>query len=152
MRKRFLQILLSVRHPLASTQRLSLRLVLPNQTLSPFDQQISTAARYLRAFAVWSVHLDDVEQTPAQALLKHQLKGLHTTFRLPGERIDYLERGKLSSDLYAIVWSGGVGYKVQLANLDGVFPVESIAGQLLQVKNSKIVKILFPNVRILTCT
>lgn len=42
--------------------------------------------------------------------------------------------------IYAVVWSGGVGYKVQLANVDGVFSVDSIATQLGQIKGSQVVR------------
>lgn len=134
-----MHILLSIRYPVASTQRLSLRLALP-KTNAP-DKQIHTAAQYLRAFAVWSVHLrDGKHQTPAQILLKHQLEGLHATFRFPQENIDTLETRIPSTDLYAVVWFGGVGYKVQLANSGGAFTIEFITAKLLEVKALNIVR------------
>lgn len=83
---------------------------------------------------------DGKTYTATQTLLKHQLDGLGSTFRFPGECIDTLETRVPPVDLYAVVWSGGVGYKVELANVDGVFSADSIAAQIVQLKSSKIVR------------
>lgn len=136
---RFLHILLSVRLQIASTQRPSIRLAPPTKQLDLVDRQISTAARYLRAFAVWSIHLRDARSyTPLETLLRHQLDGLCATFRFPGENIDTLET-KTPSEFYAVVWYHGVGYKVLLADSEGVFSAEAIADQLAKSKSSEIV-------------
>jgi hypothetical protein len=139
---RFLHILLSVRLQIASTQRLSIRLTPPAKQLDLVDRQISTAARYLRAFAVWSIHLREGKSyTPLETLLKHQLDGLCATFRFPGENIDTLET-KAPSELYAVVWHRGVGYKVLLSDSEGVFSTGAIADQLATIKSSEIVRFI----------
>jgi len=129
------------RSPIASTNRLSLRLEPPAPS-APMDPQVYSAAKYLRSIGIWAVHLHNGETfTPLQHVLKHQMDGYLCTFRNPGLELDKLYTLPVSDDVHASVFCNGVPHIVQIARSRVVLSVEAICAQLTAVKVKEIVSI-----------
>jgi len=129
------------RSPVASTNRLSLRLK-PPAPLASVDPQAYSAARYLRAIGIWAIHLHDGETfTPLQKLLKHQMDGYLCTFRNPGSEMDKLYTLPVPDDINASVFCHGVPHLVQIARSRVVLSVEAIYAQLIAIKAKEVVSI-----------
>jgi len=130
-----------IRFPVASTNRLSLRLKPPVPPTST-DPQIYSAARYLRAIGVWAVHLHARQTlTPAQKVLKHQMDGYLHTFREPGLEKDELHTLPAPDDINAAVFYRGIPHLVQIARSRVVLSVNAISTQLTQIKAQEVVSI-----------
>lgn len=128
-----------IRTPVASSNRLSLRLRPPVPPAS-VDPQIYSAARYLRTIGVWAVHLHDGQTfTPPQKVLKHQMDGYLYTFRDPGPEMDKLYTLPIPDDVNATVFCGGVPHLVQIVRSRIVLSVDAIGAQLTAIKAKEIV-------------
>ena len=135
-----------IRSPVASANRLSLRLK-PPVPLASVDPQIYSAARYLRAIGIWVVHLRDGQTfTPLQKVLKHQMDGYIYTFRDPGLEMDKLYTLPVPDDVNATVFYRGVPHIVQIAKSRVVLSVDAVSAQLAVIKAEELVSIrtLFP--------
>lgn len=111
----FSTIYRGIRSPIASSNRLSLRLKPPTRPTS-VGPQIYSTARYLRAIGIWAVHLQDGESfTPHQKVLKHQMDGYLYTFRDPGPQTDKLYTLPVPENINATVFYRGVPYLVTIA-------------------------------------
>jgi len=129
------------RSPVASSNRLSLRLEPPVPPAS-VDPQIYSTARYLRAIGVWAVHLHDGQTyTPLQKVLKHQIDGYFYTFRDPGLETDKFYTLPTPDDINATVFYIGVPHLVQVARSRVVLSVEAISAQLTLIKAQEVVSI-----------
>jgi hypothetical protein len=123
-----------IRSPVASANRLSLRLK-PPVPLASVDPQIYSAARYLRAIGIWAIHLHDGQTfTPLQKVLKHQMDGYLYTFRDPGLETDKLYTLPVPDDVNTAVFYRGVPHLVQIARSRVVLSVEAISAQLTVIK------------------
>jgi hypothetical protein len=130
-----------IRSPVASANRLSLRLKPPVSPAS-VDPQIHSAARYLRAIGVWAVHLHDGQTfTPMQKVLKHQIDGLLYMFRTPGLEMDKLHTSPIPDDVNVTVFCRGVPHLVQIARSRVVLSVEAISAQLAAVRAKEVVSV-----------
>ena len=130
-----------IRSPVASSNRLSLRLKPPMPPASA-DPQAYSAARYLRAIGIWAIHLRDGETfTPLQKVLKQQMDSYLYTFRNPGLEMDKLYTLPVPEDVNAAVFCHGVPHLVQIARSRVVLSVEAIYAQLTAIKAQEIVSI-----------
>lgn len=130
-----------IRSPIASANRLSLRLK-PPVPLASVDPQVYSTARYLRAIGIWAVHLQDGQTlTPPQKVLKHQMDGYLYTFRNPGLEIDKLYTLTVPDDVNATVFYRGVPHLVQIARSRVVLSVEAISAQLTVIKAKEAVSV-----------
>jgi len=130
-----------IRSPVASANRLSLRLKPPVPPAS-VDPQVHSAAKYLRAIGIWAVNLRDGEAfTPLQKVLKHQMDGYLYTFRNPGSEMDRLYTLPVPDDINATVFYRGVPHLVQIARSLVVLSVEAISAQLTAIKAKEVVGI-----------
>lgn len=132
-----------IRLPVASTNRLSLRLKYPVPPTS-VDPQVYSTARYLRAIGIWAVHLHDGQSlTPPQKVLKHQMDGYLHTFREPGLEKDKFHTLPIPDDINAAVFYHGIPHLVQIARSRVVLSVDAISAQLTFIKAQKVVSIQF---------
>jgi hypothetical protein len=130
-----------IRSPVASSNRLSLRLKHPVPPAS-VDPQIYSAARYLRAIGVWVVHLQDGQTfTPMQRVLKHQIDSLLYTFRAPELEMDKPHTLPISDDVNVTVFCRGTLHLVQIARSRVVLSVEAISAQLAAARAKQVVSI-----------
>lgn len=130
-----------IRSPVASSNRLSLRLQPPTPPAS-VDPQVYSTARYLRAIGIWAIHLHDGETfTPMQKVLKHQTDGYLHTFRIPGPVIDKFYTLPVPDDANATVFCHGVPHLVQITRSRVVLSVEAICTQLAAIKTQEVVSI-----------
>ena len=137
----FSSIFGGIRAPVASANRLSLRLKPPVPPASVDLQNYSTA-RYLRAIGVWAVHLHDGKTfTPLQKLLKHQIDGYLCTFRDPGPEMDKLYTLPIPNDVNATVFYHGVPHLVRIAKSRVVLSVDAISAQLTVIKAKEVVSV-----------
>jgi len=128
-----------IRFPVASTNRISLRLKPPTPPTS-VDPQVYSAARYLRAIGIWAVHLHDEQAlTPPQKVLKHQMDGYLHTFREPGLEKDQFYTLPVPDDINAAVFYRGVPHLVQIARSRVVLSVDAISAQLTSIKAQEVV-------------
>ena len=131
----------AMRSPVASSNRLSLRLKPPTPP-SPVDPQVYSTAMYLRAIGIWAVHLRDGDTfTPRQKDLKHQMDGFLYTFTDPGPEMDKLYTLAIPDDINAVVFCHGVPHLVRIATSQVVLSVEAISTQLDAVKAKEVVSI-----------
>lgn len=135
----FLTVFCSKRPPIATSNRLSLRLK-PPTPLIPTDPQVYSTARYLRAIGIWTVHLHDGETlTPQQKVLKHQIDGYLYTFREPRQEMDKLYTLPVPENINATVFCRGVPHLVRVATSGVVLSVEAIVAQLAIIKAAEVV-------------
>jgi len=130
-----------IRSPVASANRISLRLKPPVPPAS-VDPQVYSAARYLRAIGIWAVHLHDGQTfTSLQKVLKHQMDGYLYTFRNPGSEMDKLYTLPVPNNINVAVFCHGVPHLVQIARSRVVLSVEAIFAQLSSIKAKQVVSV-----------
>lgn len=136
----FLNLLLASRLPLATTNKLTILLNLPDPT---GRGQMDITAELLHALAVWAIR--PVEQyTETQFAFKTQLEALLGTWRTPGKYKDTLKTPKRGDARHVIAWSGGHAWKVAIYTSNGVpLPVPMLVQQLQLISLMSIVSIIF---------
>ncbi|KAF9653248.1 CoA-dependent acyltransferase [Thelephora ganbajun] len=111
-----------VRSPVASVNRLSLRLKPPVPHASG-DPQAYSAARYLRAIGIWTIHLRDGD---------------------PGSETDKLYSLPVPDDVNATVFYHGVPHLVRIATSRVALSVEAISAQLTDIRAKKFSSDILP--------
>jgi len=136
----FMNLLLASRLPLATSNKLTILLNLPDPT---GKGQMNITAELLHALAVWAIR--PVEQyTETQFALKAQLEALLGTWRTPGKHKDTLKTPKRGDSKHVIVWSGGRAWKVAIYTSNDVpLPVPMLAQQLQLISLKPIVGFIF---------
>lgn len=126
----FINLLLVSRLPLATSNKLTILLNVPDPT---GREQMYTTAELLHALAVWAIRPVEL-YTEVQFALKAQLEALLGTWRTPGKHQDTLKTPKRGDARHVIVWSGGRAWKVAIYTPNGVpLPVPILVQQLQQI-------------------
>lgn len=136
----FLNLLLASRLPLATTNKLTILLNLPDPTRRG---QMNITAELLHALAVWAIR--PVEQyTETQFAFKAQLEALLGTWRIPGEHRDTVKTPNRGDARHVIVWSGGHAWKVVIYTSNGdPLPVPMLVQQLQLISLRSMVSFVF---------
>ena len=126
----FLNLLLAARPPLATSNKLTILLNLPDST---GRGQMHITAELLHAMAIWAIR--PVEQyTETQFAFKAQLDALLGTWRTPGKHKDALRTPERGYARHVIVWSGGCAWKVAVYSQNGApVPVPMLIQQLQHI-------------------
>src|SRR5258706_5876656 len=98
-----MNLLLASRLPLATSNKLTILLNVPDPT---GREQMDVAAELLHALAVWAIRPVEL-YTKVQFALKAQLEALLGTWRTPGKHQDTLKTPKSGDASHVIIWSGG---------------------------------------------
>jgi len=123
----FMNLLLASRLPLATSNKLTILLNVPDPT---GREQMDVAAELLHALAVWAIRPVEL-YTKVQFALKAQLEALLGTWRTPGKHQDTLKTPKRGDARHVIIWSGGRAWKVAIYTPNGVpLPVPMLVQQL----------------------
>lgn len=140
----FLNLLLTSRLPLATSNKLTILLNLPDLT---GRGQIDITAELLHAVAIWVTRPAEY-YTETQLALKAQLDALLGSWRTPGKYKDSLNPPKRENARHVIVWSGGYAWKIAIYTLNGTpLPVPMLVQQLRLISLGPIVGfyyLLFP--------
>ena len=132
----FMNLLLATRFPLATSNKLTILLNLPDLT---GRGQMDIAAELLHALAVWAIRPVEL-YTEVQFALKAQLEALLGTWRTPGRHKDTLKTPQRGDARHVIVWSGGRAWKVAIYTSNGVpLPVPMLVQQLQLISLKPIV-------------
>src|SRR5258706_11010948 len=102
-----MNLLLASRLPLATSNKLTILLNVPDPT---GREQMDVAAELLHALAVWTIRPVEL-YTKVQFALKAQLEALLGTWRTPGKHQDTLKTPKRGDARHVIVWSGGCAWE-----------------------------------------
>lgn len=137
----FMNLLLATRFPLATSNKLTILLNLPDLT---GRGQMDIAAELLHALAVWAIRPVEL-YTEVQFALKAQLEALLGTWRTPGRQKDTLKTPQRGDAKHVIVWSGGRAWKVAIYTSNGVpLPVPMLVQQLHLISLKPIVGSYLP--------